>query len=200
MRHAVHFVVAIVTVRVAVVVRCWGRVVGGVDVVVPLHLIFVHVKAICIRIRVRVPGIARDVVGSGGGVSPRLVGIATGVRLSQIGHAARVGVHVLSVAAAGPAPVGVVPGGAVLHAGLAGVGGAIIQDLGAAAALGWREHQGWNTSFRLSRDLGLRFQTAAALSEMLRCVLTPGMKVWGFLNENFIAAEEAEPLTSGGCC
>lgn len=179
MRHAVHFVVAIVTVRVAVVVRCWGRVVGGVDVVVPLHLVFVHVKSVCVRIRVGVAGIARDVVGSGGGVSPRLVGIATGVRLSQVGHAARVGVHVPSVAAAGPAPVGVVPGGAVLHAGLAGVGGAVIQDLGAAAALGWREHQGWNASFRLSRELGLRFQAAAALAEVLGCVLTPGMKVLG---------------------
>lgn len=158
MRHAIHFVVAIVSVRVAVVVVvcCWGRVVGGVDVVVSLHLVFVHVKSTCVRIRVGVPGVARDVVGSGGGVSPRLVGIATGVRLSQIGHAARVGVHVLLVAAAGPAPVGVVPGGAVLHAGLAGVGGAVVQDLGAAAALGWREHQGRNTSFRLSRELGLR--------------------------------------------
>lgn len=45
-RHAVRFVGAVVGVHVAVAVRCWGRVVGGADVVVSLHLVLVHVKSI----------------------------------------------------------------------------------------------------------------------------------------------------------
>lgn len=109
-------------------------------------------------------------------MSPRLVGIAAGVRLSQVGHAARVGVHVFSVAATGPASVCVIPGGAVLNAGLTGVGRAVIENLGAAAALGWGEHQGWHPSFRFGRELGLRLQAAAALAEMLRCILAPGIE------------------------
>lgn len=109
-------------------------------------------------------------------MSPRLVGIATGVCLSQVGHAARVGIHVLSVAAAGPVSVCVVPGGAVLNAGLTGVGRAVVEDLGAAAALCWGEHQGRHASFRFRRELGLRLQATAALAEMLRCILAPGIK------------------------
>lgn len=109
-------------------------------------------------------------------MSARLVGIATGVSLSQVGHAARVAIHVSAVAAAGPASVRVVPGGAVLNAGLTGVGGAVVQNLGAAAALRWGEHQGWHASFRRRRELGLRLQTSAALAEVLRCILTPGRK------------------------
>lgn len=44
-RHAVDFVITIVSVHVPVVVRCWARVVGGVDIVVSLHLVFTHVKS-----------------------------------------------------------------------------------------------------------------------------------------------------------
>lgn len=45
-RHAVHFIVAIVSVHVTVAIRCWGWVVGGADVVVSLHLVLIHVKSI----------------------------------------------------------------------------------------------------------------------------------------------------------
>lgn len=119
-------------------------------------------------------------------MSPRLVGIATGVCLSQVGHAARVGIHVLSVAAAGPVSVCVVPGGAVLNAGLTGVGRAVVEDLGAAAALCWGEHQGRHASFRFRRELGLRLQATAALAEMLRCILAPGIKTCFFFFFNRI--------------
>lgn len=126
-------------------------------------------------------------------MTPRLVGIATGVRLSQVGHAARVGVHVLPVAATGPASVRVVPGGAALHAGLAGVGRAVVQNLGAAAALGRGEHQGRHASFRFRRELGLRLQTTAALAEILRGILTPGITRCFFKNRiSPGAAGEAE--------
>lgn len=46
MRHAVYFIVAIASVHVTAVIRCRGRVVGGIDIVVSLHLIFVHVKSV----------------------------------------------------------------------------------------------------------------------------------------------------------
>lgn len=134
-RHAVHFIVTIVSVHVAVVISCRGWVVGGIDVVVTLHLIFVHVKSVRVRIWFCIAWIACDIVGSCGWMTPRLVGIAAGVCLSQVGHTARVGVYVFSLAAAAPASV--VAGGAVLNAGLASVGRAVIKDLGAVAALGW---------------------------------------------------------------
>lgn len=45
-RHAVEFIVAVVSVQVAAVIRCWGWIVGGADTVVTLHLIFVHEKPV----------------------------------------------------------------------------------------------------------------------------------------------------------
>lgn len=109
-------------------------------------------------------------------MSPRLVGIAAGVGLGQVGHAACVRVHVFPVAATGPASVGVVPRSAVLNAGLARVGRAVIKNLGAVAALGWGEHQGGHTRFCFGGHLGLRLQTTAALAEMLRRILAPGIE------------------------
>lgn len=135
--HAVYLIVAVVTVRVVAVVGCWGGMVGGVDGVVSLHLVVVHVGSIGVRLWVCVAGVACDVVGRCGGTGSGLEGVAAGVCLCQVRHAARVGVQVLSVAATGSVPVGVGTGNAVLHAGLAGVGGAVVEDLGAVAASGW---------------------------------------------------------------
>lgn len=116
-------------------------------------------------------------------MSPGLVGVAAGVGLGQVGHTARVPVHVFPVAATGPASVGVVPRSAVLNAGLARVGRAVVENLGAVAALGWGEDQGWHAGLRFGGHLGLRLQAAAALAEMLRRILTPGIKTqlgWEF--------------------
>lgn len=126
-------------------------------------------------------------------MSPRLVGIAAGVCLGQVGHAACVGVHVFPGAATGPASVGVVPRSAVLNAGLTRVGRAIIENLGTVAALGWGEHQGRHASFCFGRHLGLRLQAAAALAEMLRRILTPGVETQ--LGWNLIS--QSRPQTSG---
>lgn len=120
-------------------------------------------------------------------MSPRLVGIATGVCLGQVGHTACVGVRVLPVAPTGPAPVGVGPRSAALNAGLTRVGRDLIKNLGAAAALGWGQHQGRHASFCFGRHLGLRLQTTAALAEMLRRILTPGIRTqlgWNFISHS----------------
>lgn len=155
LRHPVHFVVTVVTVRFVAGVSCWGWVVGRIDVIVPLHLIVVHVDSIRVRLWICVAWVARDVIGSRGGSGPRLVGIATSVWLSQVGHAACVGVHVLSVAAASSASV--VAGDAVLYTRLACVGGAVIEDLGAVAAPGCGKDQCWRRGLGPCQELGLGF-------------------------------------------
>lgn len=153
------------------VVRCRGGVIGRIDVVVSLHLVVVHVGSVGVRLRLCVAGVARDVVGRRGGSGPRLVGVTASVRLSQVGHAARVGVQVFPVAAANSAPVGVVTRDAVLDAGLARVGGAVVEDLGAVAASGRGEGERWRGGFGLRHELRLRLQTTATLAEMLWNVL-----------------------------
>lgn len=170
LRHPVHLVSAVVAVHVVAMVSCRSCLVGGVDVVVSLHLVVVHVASVGVRLWLCVAGVTRDVVGCGGGPGPGLVGVTASVWLGQVGHAARVGVQVFSVAAASPTPVAVVAGGAVLHTGLAGVGGAVVQDLDAAAALFVREGEGRHRRLRLRQELGLGLQAATALAEMLRGV------------------------------
>lgn len=169
LRHAVHLVVPVVTVHFVAVISwlCW--VVRRIDGVVSLHLVVVHVHSVSVRLWFWVAGITRHIVGRGGGSGSRLVGLAI-VRLSQVGHATRVGVHVFSVAAASSAPVRVVAGDAVLHAGLAGVGGAVVEDLGAVAASGGGEAEGRHGGLGL-RQLRLGLQAATALAEMLWNVL-----------------------------
>lgn len=169
--HAIHLVVTVVAVHVVAVISCRGWVVGRVDVIVSLHLIVVHVGSIRVRLWFRVAGIACDVVGRRGGSGPWLVGVAASVWLSQVGHAARVGVHVFSVAAASSAPVGVVTGDAVLHARLACVGGAVVEDLGAVAASGWGEGERRHRRFGFRHELRLGLQTTATLAEMLWSIL-----------------------------
>lgn len=159
------------TVHVVAVISCWGRVVGRIDVIVSLHLIVVHVDSIGVRLWLCVAGITRHIVGCRGGSGPRLVGVAAGVWLSQVGHAARVGIHVFSVAATSSASVGVVTGDAVLYAGLARVGGAIVEDLSAIAASGWGEGERWHRGFGLRLELRLGLQTTATLAEMLWGIL-----------------------------
>lgn len=159
------------TVHFVAVISCWGWVVGRIDVIVSLHLIVIHVDSIRVRLWLCVAWIACDVVGGCSGSGPRLVGIAAGVWLSQVGHAACVGIHVFSVAAASSASVGVVTGNAVLHTGLACVGGAVIEDLSAVAAPGWGEHIGWHRRFGLCQELRLGLQTTATLAEMLWSIL-----------------------------
>lgn len=171
LRHAVYLIIAVVTVHVMAGISCWGGVVGRIDVVVSLHLIVVHVGAIGVRLWLCVAGVACDVVGCCSGSGPRLVGVAAGVRLSQVGHAACVGIHVFPVAAASSAAVGVCTGDAVLHAGLARVGGAVVKDLSAVAASGWGEGECWHRGFGLRQKLRLGLQTPATLTEMLWNVL-----------------------------
>lgn len=157
LRHPIHLVVTVVTVRFVAGISCRGWVVGRIDAVVPLHLIVIHVDSIGVRLWVCIARIAGDVIGSRGGSGPRLVGVATSVRLSQVGHAAGVGIHVLSVAAASSASVAVVTGDAVLHTRLARVGGAVVEDLGAVAASGCREDHRWHREFGPRQELGLGF-------------------------------------------
>lgn len=133
-RHAIYLGVIIMTMYVVAVISCLSWVVGRIDVIVSLHLVVVHVGSIGISIWLCVAGISCDIVGCCGGSGSRLVGVAAGVWLSQIGHAACVGIHVFSVAAASSASVGVVTGDAVLHTGMTCVGGAVIKDLSAVAA------------------------------------------------------------------
>lgn len=152
-------------------ISCWGWVVGRIDAIVPLHLIVVHVDSIRVRLWICVAWIACDIIGSRGGSGPRLVGIATSVWLSQVGHAACVGIHVLSVAAASSASVAVVTGDAVLHTRLARVGGAVIEDLSAVAAPGCRKDQCWHRGFGPCQELGLGFETATTLAEVLWSIL-----------------------------
>lgn len=171
LRHAVYLVVTVVTVHIMAVIRCWCRVVGWINIIVSLHLIVIHVDSIRVRLWLYVAGVACDIVGCRCWTGPRLVGVAAGVWLSQVGHAACVGVRVFSVAAARPASVCVVARDAVLHTRLAGVGGAIIEDLSAVAASGWGEGERWDRKFILCQELGLGLQTTAALAEMLWSVL-----------------------------
>lgn len=171
LRHAVYLVVTVVAVHVVTVISCWGEVVGGIDVVVSLHLVVVHVDSVGVRLWVCVARKACNVVGGCGGSRPRLVGVAAGVGLCQVGHAACVGVHVFSVAAASSAPVGVVTGTTVLHTGLACVGGAVIEDLSTIAAPCWGEGECWNRRFSLCQELRLGLQAPATLAEMLWSIL-----------------------------
>lgn len=123
------------TIHAGALISCLGVVVGRVNIIVSLHFIVVNIDSIGVRLRFWVVGIACDIVGCCGGPSPRLVGIAPSVWLSQVGHAARVGVHVFSVAPAHSAPVGVVvTRDAVFHTRLACVGGTVIEHFGAVAA------------------------------------------------------------------
>lgn len=120
-----------------------------------LHFVVVHVESIRVRLWFCIAWIACDVVGGCSGPAARLVSVASSVRLSQVGHAARVGILIFSVAATSPAPVGVVTRDAVLHAGLACVGGAVIENLCAVAALGWGDYKGWSRNFSLGHELRL---------------------------------------------
>lgn len=116
-RHAVHFVGAVV----GVVRR--RRVVGrGVDAVVALGLVVVHVQSVGVRLRLSVGGVACHVVGGGGGPGPGLRGVTACVRLRQVGHAASVGVDIPPMTSADPTPGAVVARDGIFHAGLAGVG------------------------------------------------------------------------------
>lgn len=146
LRHAVYLVVTVVTVHIMAVIRCWCWVVGRgrINIIVSLHLIVIHVDSIGVRLWLYVAWVACDIVGCRGWTGPGLVGVAAGVWLSQVGHAACVGIHVFSVAAAHPASVCVVTRDAVLHTRLAGVGGSIIENLSAVAASGWGEGERWD--------------------------------------------------------
>lgn len=120
-----------------------------------LHLIVKHVESIRVSLWFSVGGIACDVVGCRRGSGPGLVGVAVGVWLSQVGHAARVGVQIFSVTASNSASVGVdvVSGNAVLHTGLTCVRRAIIKDLCAVAASRWGEGERWNRRLDLWQEL-----------------------------------------------
>lgn len=148
---------------------------GGVHAIVALRLVVVHVHSIGVRLRLGVGGVAGHVVGGGGGPGPGLRGVAAGVRLRQVGHAARVGVDVSPSAPTDASPGAVVSRDGILDAGLAGVGRAVVQDLGAVAAAGRRQDVGprRRLHLHLAGELGLRLQAAAALAEVLRCVLRP---------------------------
>lgn len=129
--------------HIVAVVSCLRVVVGRVDIIVSLHLVFIHIDSAGVRLRLDVVGIACDVISRGGGTRLRLVGVAASVRLGQVGHAASVGVHVSSVAATSSVPVGVVSRSAVLHTGLACVGGAVVENIGAVAAPGGGHDKRW---------------------------------------------------------
>lgn len=148
--HAVYLVIIVVSLYIVAVISCLSWVVGRIDIIVSLHLIVVHVGSIGVRLWFCVAGISCDTVSCCCGSGARLVGVAAGVRLSQIRHAACVGIHVFSVAAACSRSVGVVAGDSVLHTGMACVGGTIIEDLGAVAASGCGEGE------RLHGGFGLR--------------------------------------------
>lgn len=137
LRRGVELIVAIATMHIIGTIGCVGRTVWRIDAVVSLRLIVVHADAIRVRLWLHMGRIARNVEGSSGGSSAGPVGVAVGLRLSQVGHAACVGVYVFPVAAAHSTSLIVVPGNCILHAGLAGVGRAVIEYLGAVAAPGW---------------------------------------------------------------
>lgn len=152
--------------HVVAVVGCLCVVVGRVDVVVSFQLALIHIGSAGVRLGLHVVRIARDVIGCGGGPCLRLVGVAAGVRLSQVGHAASVGVHVSPVAPTSPVPVGVVARSAVLYAGLTGVGGTIVKDVGAVAASAGGHHECRDGLSGFYGELGLGLQTPAPLTEM----------------------------------
>lgn len=177
LRHAVYFVVSIMGVHLVAVVSRLRGVVGWIDVIVAFQLVVVHVDAVGVWLRFRVGGVTCDVVGGCGGAGPGLVGVTTRVRLGQVGHAPRVGVQVFFVAAACPSSGGVVAGGAVLHTGLAGVGGAVVENFSAVAASGGGEGECWHWGVRLRhQELRLGLQTPTPLAEMLRGVVRSKMK------------------------
>lgn len=169
--NSVHLVRTVLTVTIVAVVSCLWVGVGRVDIIVSLHLVFIHVDSVGVRLRLDVGGVACDVIGGGGGPRLRLVGVAASVRLGQVGHAASVGVHVSSVAATGSVPVGVVARSAVLHAGLAGVGGAVVEDVGAVAAPGRGHDERWYGWRGFRHDWRLGLQAPAPLTEVLLCGL-----------------------------
>lgn len=189
--------------HIVAVVSCVRVVVGRVDIVVPLHLVFIHVDSAGVRLRLHVVGIACDVVSRGGGPRLlRLVGVAASVRLGQVGHAASVGVHVSSVAATSAVPVGVVSRSAVLHTGLAGVGGAVVEDVSAVAAPGGGHHKRRYGRLGFRRELRLGLQAAAPLTEVLRSVLRSTSEIkmnpCRLVQELFMKQESKKkmPLTS----
>lgn len=75
------------------------------------------------------------------------------------------------MAATGSASVCVVSGGAVLNAGLACVGGAVIEDLCTVAASGRGKGECWHGGFSLCYKLRLGLQTPASLAKMLWSIL-----------------------------
>lgn len=75
------------------------------------------------------------------------------------------------MATARPPPLGVVAGRAVLHAGLAGVRRAVVDDLGAVAAASGGDGDARYGRFGLHHELRQRLQTPTSLVEMLSGVL-----------------------------
>lgn len=167
LRDAVHLVVSVLIAYVVAVISSLSWVVGRIDIVVSLHLIVIHVGSAGVRIWFCVAGISCDVVGCRSGPGTRLVGVAASVWLSQVGHAACVGIYVFSVAAANSRSVGVVPGDAVLHTGMACVGGAVVNELCTVAAAGGGEGECLHGGFDFRWELRLGLQTPTTLAEVL---------------------------------
>lgn len=146
--------------------------VGRVDVVVALHFALVHVSSVVVRLHVWTR-VAAHVVAAGRVVRRRLARVsAARVVLDQVRHAPRVAENL-------HLPVKALHGGgarvqravvgvrrtAVIQAGLAGVGRAVLQHLGAAAAVGRRQGEDGLLWVAVLVEAWLRLQAAAAVPE-----------------------------------
>lgn len=175
LREAVRSVAAVVHESVVSMVTI--HLVGRVDVVMALDFILIHVRSVGVGLHVRA-GVTTDEVGAGCVGLARVA--AARMVLDQVGHASGVSVHVqLPVEAVHGGGAGVqgavvgVAGATVLQTGLAGVGRAVLQDLGAVAAVSRRQREAGLFGVGVLSEPRLRLQTAAAMPEAVGRTLRP---------------------------
>lgn len=164
--------------HVSVVSMVTIHLVGRVDVVMAFNFTLIHVRSVSIGLHVRA-GVTANEVATG------CIGLtwvaATRMVLDQVGHASGVSIHIqLPVEAVHGWGAGVqcavvgVGGTTVLQTGLAGVGWAVLQDLGAVATVSRWQHEAGLFRVRVLSQPRLWLQTAAAMPEAVRRTLRPG--------------------------
>lgn len=180
MGHPVHlvFMEGPAVIPLVVISIAGGGAVGRIDTVLSLCVVLVDVAAAVVQVTLRKRH-APDIVGGRLLVALDVDAIPQAVLLRKIRHAPRARRGGALLLGPPPAPgagiqgVGAVAGAGrgrhavVLSAGLAGAGGAVVQDLGAAAALGLAEGEERPVVVQLRQQVRLGLQTATPLAAVL---------------------------------
>lgn len=175
-RYSVHFILVVgpeFPVTVISVMCRWA--IGRIDTVLSLRVTLINISSIVINVRFSVWGVSRNIVTWGRLLLAFVVDTIADLLMGKIWHTSWIcSRNVLFLwPSSTPGPVikclsSVIWFGSRCHAvilcaWLASVGWAIIEDLCAAASLGLREGESCLFSRSLGQQVGLGFQTSAAL-------------------------------------